>query len=92
MPKRIQTKMKRHDSISICCYGILFPTDKDVSFPKEREAAHQNVESPTFLLISLDAYQSIMDVDKFVETDDEVKDFSLLAKKLTVYLPYNRQR
>lgn len=76
--------MKRHNSIS-SILGILF-SDKDISFPKEREAAHHKLESPTFLLISLDAYRSIMDVDKFVGTDDEVKDLSLLAKKLTVNL------
>lgn len=72
--------MKRHNAISIL--GILFPT-KQRYFLAEGEAAHHNLDSPTFLLLSLDAYQSIMDVDNFVGTDDEVKDLSLLAKKLT---------
>lgn len=76
--------MQRHDSISIL--GILFPT-KIQQFPSRmREAAQHHLESPTFLLKSLDAYQSIMDVDNFVGTDDEVKDLSLLAKKLTANL------
>ena len=78
-----KSKTKRHDSTSIL--GILFPTKQRYFLP-EGEAGHRNLESPTFLLISLDAYQSIMDVDHFKGTDDEVKDLSLLAKNLTVNL------